>query len=53
MAWLSVPIVVNPGAETTEAPKAVSVKTEFVLILIPLPDAKSVSYTHLRAHETV
>ena len=42
VAWLSVPIVVNPGAETTEAPKAVSVKTEFVLILIPLPDAKSI-----------
>ena len=42
VAWFSVPIVVSPGAEVTEAPKAVSVKTEFVLILIPLPDARSI-----------
>ena len=42
VAWLRVPIVVRPGAEVTVEPKAVSVKTEFVLILIPLPDARSI-----------
>ena len=42
VAWLRVPIVVRPGAEVTVEPKAVSVKTEFVFILIPFPDARSI-----------
>ena len=42
VAWLRVPIVVSPGAEVTDEPKAVSVKTELVLIFIPLPDARSI-----------
>ena len=40
---VKVPSIVKPGALVTLAPNAVSVKTVFVLIFIPLLAAKSIN----------